>query len=288
MAEGRFQDAHRLIARMHDLYSQLGLSGPDDERVKFEAVDLMQSGDVEEGKKIFQRGPVDIDDGQEVLGLVYTGDVAAAQSDLGAMEVKYPRATMIHLFWVPRTKAAIAMVEHKPAEAAALLETARLFDKTNIVIPWQRGNAYLAAGQPAAAERDFRQVVTHPEIDPTSCAISLSWLGLGRALAAKGNRPAAVEAYQHFLALWAHADPDAKFLVEARNELKALQAFPPARGNARMSMKDCCVCSTHLEQRTDLVSFERTESHHLAASQAALDRLLRVSGKRTVDNTVAP
>jgi hypothetical protein len=53
-------------------------------------------------------------------------------------------------------------------------------------------------------------------------------------------------------------------------------------------MKDCCVCSTHLEQRTDLVSFERTESHHLAASQAALDRLLRVSGKRTVDNTVAP
>lgn len=228
-AEGRFKDARRLIARIHDLDRQLGFSGPDDERVKFAAVDLVQSGDVKEGKKIFQQGPVDTEDGQQVLGLVYTGDIAVAQSDLHAMEGKYPRATLIHLLWVPRTKAAIAMAQHKPAEAAALLENARLFDKTNLVIPWQRGNAYLAAGQPAAAEKDFREVITYPERDPTSLAISLSWLGLGRALAAEGNRPAAVEAYQHLLALWAHADPDAKFLVEARNELKALQSLQPIR-----------------------------------------------------------
>jgi DNA-binding winged helix-turn-helix (wHTH) protein/tetratricopeptide (TPR) repeat protein len=223
MAEGRFQDAHRLIARMHDLYHQLGLSGPDDERVKFEAVSLMESGDVEEGKKIFEQGPVDIEDGQELLGLVYTGDTAVAQSDLHALEVKYPRATMIHLFWVPRTKAAIAMAEHKPAEAAALLETARQFDKTNLVIPWQRGNAYLAAGQPAAAERDFRSVISHPAFDPTSPYISLSWLGLGQSLAAEGNRPAAMDAYLHFFTLWAHADPDAKFLQQAKREFAALQ-----------------------------------------------------------------
>ena len=223
MAEGRFQDAHQLIARMHDLYRQLGLSGPDDERVKFEAVDLMQSGDVEEGKKIFQQGPVDIEDGQEILGLVYTGDIAVAQSDLHALEVKYPRATMIHLFWVPRTKAAIAMAEHKPAEAAALLETARLFDKTNVVIPWQRGNAYLAAGQPATAEKDFRSVLSHPGYDPTSPYISLTWLGLGRSLAAEGNRSAAIDAYEHFLTLWAHADADARFLQQAKQEFAALQ-----------------------------------------------------------------
>ncbi len=39
---------------------------------------------------------------------------------------------------------------------------------------------------------------------------------------------------------------------------------------------------------SDPSSFERTESQHLAASQAAVDHLLRVSGKRTVANTVAP
>ncbi len=228
MAEGRFKDAHRLIARIHDLYRQLGLSGSDDEPVKFAAVDLMQSGDVEEGKKIFQQGPVDIEDGQEVLGLVYTGDIAVAQSDLHAMELKYPRATMIHFFWIPRTKAAIAMVEHKPAEAAALLETARAFDKTNLVIPWQRGNAYLAAGQPVIAEKDFRSVISHPGYDPTSPYISLSWLGLGQSLAAEGNRLAAMDAYQHFLTLWAHADPEAKFLQQAKQEFAALQKAAPS------------------------------------------------------------
>jgi thimet oligopeptidase len=39
---------------------------------------------------------------------------------------------------------------------------------------------------------------------------------------------------------------------------------------------------------SDLSSFEQTENHHLAASKAAIERLSRVSGKRTVNNTVAP
>lgn len=39
---------------------------------------------------------------------------------------------------------------------------------------------------------------------------------------------------------------------------------------------------------SDLSSFEQTEREHLASSQAAIDKLLRVSGKRTVDNTLAP
>jgi eukaryotic-like serine/threonine-protein kinase len=229
MAEGRFKDAHRLIARIHDLYHQLGLSGPDDERVKFAAVDLMQTGDLEEGKKIFQQGPVDIEDGQEVLGLVYTGDIAVAQADLHTMETKYPRATMVNLFWVPRTQAAIAMAEHKPAEAAALLETARPLDKTTRVIPWLRGNAYLAAGQAGAAEKDFRSVIDHPGYDPAAPYISLSWLGLGESLAAQGNRSAAVAAYQHFFSLWAHADPDAKLLLQAKQEFATLQKAAPAK-----------------------------------------------------------
>jgi DNA-binding winged helix-turn-helix (wHTH) protein/tetratricopeptide (TPR) repeat protein len=229
MAEGRFKDAHRLIARMHDLYHQLGFSGPDDEKVKFAAVDLMQMGDVEAGKKIFQQSPVDIEEGQEVLGLVYTGDIAAAQSDLHTMETKYPQATMINLYWAPRTKAAIALAQHRPAEAASLLETARPLDTTGRTIPWMRGSAYLAAGQPAAAEKDFRSDIDHPGFDSASPYISLSWLGLGESLAAEGNRPAAIAAYQHFLTLWAHADSDAMYLKQAKQEFATLQKPAPAK-----------------------------------------------------------
>jgi eukaryotic-like serine/threonine-protein kinase len=222
MSEGRFNDVHKLLERIRDLHHQQGLSGADDEQAKFGAVDLMQIGDVEAGKSIFQQSPVDIEDGQEVLGLVYAGDISAAQAGLRANEVKYPQATMWKLFWGPRINAAIAMAQHRPAEAAALLEVTRPFDKSGRFLPWLRGNAYLAAGQPALAEKEYRSMINHPEFDPTSPCIPLSWLGLARSLRAEGNRSGAIDAYQHFLGLWVHADSDAAPLKQAKLELSSI------------------------------------------------------------------
>jgi DNA-binding winged helix-turn-helix (wHTH) protein/tetratricopeptide (TPR) repeat protein len=223
MAEGRFADARKMIERIRDLHRQQGLTGPDDERAKFQAVDLMQAGDLEAGKEIFQLSPVDIEIGQEVLGLVYVGDFAAAEAAVRANKAKYPRATMWTFFWEPRIKAAIAMADHKPAEAAADLESARRFDRIGRFLPWTRGNAYLAAGQPGLAEKDYGDVTSHPEVDPVSPYISLSWLGLGRALASEGKRAAAIDAYHHFLTLWSHADPDGSTFKQAKKELAGLE-----------------------------------------------------------------
>ncbi len=229
IAEGRFADARKITEEVRELYRKQGTTGPDDERAKFAAVEMMEAGDLEGGKKIFQQTPIDPEDGQEVLGLVYAGDIPAAQAALHASHVKYPRATMVKLFWEPETNAAIAMAEHRPKDAAADLEPARPLDHVGRVLPWLRGRAYLAAGQPNQAEKEFRGVVDHPEYDPASFGIPLSWLGLGEALAAEGNRSAAVEAYQHFFTLWAHADPDAMYLKQARQEFAALQSGPLAK-----------------------------------------------------------
>ena len=116
------------------------------------------------------------------------------------------------------------MANGKPRDAAAILETSRPVERRELVIPWLRGTAYLAAGQANLAETDFRSVVNHPEIDPTSPAISLSWLGLGRALAAENKIGDARGAYQHFLTLWAHADPDAFYLKQAKQEYAVLRS----------------------------------------------------------------
>jgi DNA-binding winged helix-turn-helix (wHTH) protein/tetratricopeptide (TPR) repeat protein len=223
MAEGRFADARALIAREREIQHQQGFFGPDDERMKFAAVDLMQTGDLEAGKKMFLQSPVDTEEGQEVLGLVYAGNLPAAQAAVQAQDAKYPQATMRKLFWSPRTRAAIAMAQHRPADAAALLEIARPLDGIVRVLPWSRGNAYLAAGQPELAEKNYRSVIEHPELEPDSPYISLSWLGLGEALAAQGKRPEAIAAYQHFFALWAHADADAPHLKLAKEEFAQLQ-----------------------------------------------------------------
>ena len=103
------------------------------------------------------------------------------------------------------------------------------FDKVSIFITWQRGEAYLAAGQPVAAEKNFRTVIEDARYDPPSFSIPLSWLGLGEALAAQGRKDESVAAYQHFFKLWAHADPDAMYLKQAKQEFAKLDAAAPAR-----------------------------------------------------------
>jgi tetratricopeptide (TPR) repeat protein len=90
-------------------------------------------------------------------------------------------------------------------------------------------DSYLADGQFDLAEKEYRGVVESPFRAVDTEEAALSWLGLGRALAAEGKRGPAIEAYQHFLMLWSHADPDAKFLIQARSELKALQIPAPTK-----------------------------------------------------------
>jgi tetratricopeptide (TPR) repeat protein len=229
IAEGRFADARRLLAKCSQLYREQGLEGAADQYTKALAVEMMEAGDASEGKNLFSESPANLEEGEEVVGLAYSGDISATQSAIRAMQTKYPNGTMWHLYWGPLTQAVIAMRENKAKEAAAVLETARPVENRELVAPWLRGNSYPASGQPALAETDYRSVVTHPERDPTSLCISLSWLGLGQALAAQGKSAAAIDAYQHFFTLWAHADPDAKFLQQARREFATLQMAAPAK-----------------------------------------------------------
>jgi hypothetical protein len=102
--------------------------------------------------------------------------------------------TLWHLYWGLLTQAVIDLRENKAKDAAGALETARPVENRELVVAWLRGNSYLASGQPALAEADYRSAVSHPEWDPTSPSIPLSWLGLGRALAVEGKRLAAIDA----------------------------------------------------------------------------------------------
>lgn len=229
IAEGRFVDAQKLVARASQLYREQGVEGAADQYTKTTAIEMMETGDASDGKRLFSASPADPEEGEQVVGLALSGDVAAAQSAIRAMQMQYPKGTLWHLYWGPITEAVIAFQENKPKDAAAALETARPIEGRELVVPWLRGNAYLAAGQPALAEADYRTVVNHPQWDPTAPTIPLCWLGLGRALAAQAKHPAAIEAYQHFFNLWAHADPDALYLKQARQEFAALQTPLPAK-----------------------------------------------------------
>jgi tetratricopeptide (TPR) repeat protein len=229
IAEGRFADAQKLVARASQLYREQGVEGAADQYTKTTGIEMMEADDASDGRRQFSASPADPEEGEQVLGLALSGNVAAAQSAIRAMQTQYPKGTLWHLYWGPLTQAVIDLQENKAKDAAAVLETARPIESREVVVPWLRGNAYLASGQPTLAEWDYRTVVNHPEWDPTAPTIPLCWLGLGRALAAQGNRSAALDAYQHFFTLWAHADPEALYLKQAKQEFAALQTIPRAK-----------------------------------------------------------
>jgi predicted Zn-dependent protease len=139
------------------------------------------------------------------------------------MQKDRPEDTLWKLVWAPMIGAEIAMAAHDPHQAVILFQNTHVLDSRDLDLPAHRGNIYLAAGRPELAEKEFRYVLAHPELDPVTAAYPLAWLGLGRALLAEGDRSGAAQAYQHFLGLWAHADPDAAFLNQGKQEFAALQ-----------------------------------------------------------------
>jgi hypothetical protein len=80
----------------------------------------------------------------------------------------------------------------------------------------RRGFILLAASQPEMTEKDFRIILAHRDLEPTSANYPLAWFQLGRPLAVQGNRAATADAFRHFLTLWAHAEPGVNFLHQAR------------------------------------------------------------------------
>jgi DNA-binding winged helix-turn-helix (wHTH) protein/tetratricopeptide (TPR) repeat protein len=223
ITEGRFNAAHKLISGATQLMNDQGLHAQADSYTRSMGIDLVGAGDVDAGTRLLHSSPPDPESGTDLVGLAEINDIAAATGGLQAMQNEHPQGTLWKLYWGPLIRAKIALASNKPNDAVALLDTNHQFDPKGLDLPMCRGLAHLAAAQPALAEKDFRYIVGNQHLDPTSSDYPVSYLELGRALAAEGNRTAAIGAYQQFLALWAHADPDAKFLKEGKQQLAALQ-----------------------------------------------------------------
>jgi DNA-binding winged helix-turn-helix (wHTH) protein/tetratricopeptide (TPR) repeat protein len=228
-AEGRFADAQRLLAQSVALLRQQGETDRANSLIWAEGSSFIEAGDAADGTRMIRSIPADPKDEDCVVGLAYAGDFAAAEAALHAMQAEFPEGTVWNDYRAPEVESLAAMAAHKPREAIAALERARPLDGRDPITPMMRANAYLAAGENVLAEKQFRQIVESPIQNADSVELPLSWLGLARAFAAEGNQPAAIDAYRHFLSLWAHADPDALFLRQAKQELAALKKSPSLR-----------------------------------------------------------
>ncbi|HKW34180.1 MAG TPA: protein kinase, partial [Candidatus Acidoferrum sp.] len=100
--------------------------------------------------------------------LARTGDTGRAEKLSQDLAKRFPQNTLIQRYWLPRIHARLSLAAKKPAEAVEQLRVAGPMEARSCNYSYDRGEAYLAAGQGAAAAAAFQQVLDRPGL-VTNC-----------------------------------------------------------------------------------------------------------------------
>jgi eukaryotic-like serine/threonine-protein kinase len=179
---------------------------------------------------------------EAALAYALADDTERAEALAQEVNRRFPLNTQVQSLWLPAIRAQLALNRKKPdvalssLEAAAPVEFGLIQFVANIscLYPtYVRGEAYLAAGQGAAAAGEFQKILDHSGIVWNCWTGALAHLGLARANAlqlkasqgadADAARVRVLAAYKDFFALWKDADPDIPILKEAKAEYAKLQ-----------------------------------------------------------------
>jgi len=179
---------------------------------------------------------------ESALAFAMAGDTARAESLAHDLGERFPLDTQVQSLWLPAIQAQLALDKKNPAvaltalEASTPIELAQIAFVNNISCLYHvyvHGEAYLSAGQGAAAAAAFQKILAHSGIVWNCWTGALARLGVARANAlesrtsqgadADAARVRALAAYKDFLTLWKDADPDLPILKEAKAEYAKLE-----------------------------------------------------------------
>jgi len=180
---------------------------------------------------------------EAALAYAMIGDAAKAQSLAQELNKQYPLDTQMQSLWLPAIQAQLALSRKDSAAAITSLQSALppieygaipfLTNPSCLETSYIRGEAYLAAGQGAAAAAEFQKILDRGGIVWNCWTGAAAHLGAARAnaLQAKSSQGAesdaarvrALGAYKEFLALWKDADADVPIYKQAQAELGKLQ-----------------------------------------------------------------
>jgi predicted Zn-dependent protease len=154
--------------------------------------------------------------------LAVCGEGARAEKIADSLYKECPTDTLQNAVFLPDIRAWIALRQKLPEHAIELLKAAVPYERRFAFINYDRGMAYLAAGNGGEAAAQFQIVLDHRGRNRLNQIYPLSYVGLARAALLAGDKARARKAYQDFLQLWKDADKDIPVLVEAKKEYDRL------------------------------------------------------------------
>jgi len=176
------------------------------------------------------------------LAFALAGDATQARSLAQDLDKRFPLHTQMQSIWLPAIRAQLALDRKDPVLALKSVQVASPIELGSIEFApnisclysvYERGEAYLAAGQGSAAAAEFQRILDHSGVVMNCWTGALARLGVARANAlqsrtsqgadADAARVRALAAYKDFLTLWKDADPDIPILKEAKAEYAKLQ-----------------------------------------------------------------
>jgi eukaryotic-like serine/threonine-protein kinase len=162
-----------------------------------------------------------------------SGDLPESRALAEDLAREFPEDTSVQFMYLPTLRALFSLNDHDAAAAIQTLQITSRYDLALGVIGfigrfgglypiYVRGQAYLAAQQPAAAAAEFQRILDHRSIVLFDPMDALARLQLARTFALSGDTVKAKRAYDDLFTLWKSADPDIPVLKEARAEYARL------------------------------------------------------------------
>ncbi|MGA3225002.1 MAG: serine/threonine-protein kinase [Acidobacteriaceae bacterium] len=158
------------------------------------------------------------------LAAAICGDGKVAPPLAAELIKKYPQDSLIQDVFVPLSKAFIALAAGRAQEAIDAAEPAKPYN-ANYPASYLQGVAYLQlhdAGHALGAFQTATRANAGTLQTVSAPYVAQVQLGLARAYAMGGDKPAAKKAYEAFFATWKNADADLPMLLAAKKEYAAL------------------------------------------------------------------